>query len=349
MIHALPHTNQINYKTLTSRENILRAWVEFRKGKKKRNDVLAFEQNLEDNLYDLYQDLKNKTYQHGQYKSFYVIDPKRRHIHKAPVRDRVVHHLLYTYLYSAFDSSFIYHSYSCRVRKGTHAGVKSLIKTVRKSSSNHTHNSWFLKCDVKKFFANVDHAILQNILKRKILDQNILHLLENVIVSFSIDSEGKGIPLGNLTSQIFANIYLHELDRFVKHRLKIRHYIRYADDFILLSDNKDSLLRLIEPLKQFLTTHLKLELHPRKMFLRRVSHGIDFLGYIVLPHYTLPRTKTKRRIQRKLTAKTELLKSGQVTIDQLNQSLQSYLGYLSHANAYLLTEKLLWQTIPHLL
>ena len=322
-----------DYSNLISIEDLFQAWSEFRKGKTKRFDVQTFERNLEDNLFSLHKSLKNKSYRHGNYHSFYVNDPRQRHIHKASVADRVVHHLLYTFLYRLFDNTFIYDSYSCRENKGTHKGVKRLEVFARKVSKNYTSDCWALKCDIKKFFASVDHKTLFQLLEKIIKDKDSLWLLKQIIDSFCSDrGEGKGVPLGNLTSQVFANIYMNELDQFVKHKLKAKFYIRYADDFLFLSKNKEFLHEYIDKVKQFLTSTLKLELHPNKINIRRLDNGIDFLGYIVLPHYILPRTKTKRRIFKKLKEK--------VGSENFNQSLQSYLGYLKHANAYKLTSKL---------
>lgn len=225
-----------NYQDLILVENLFQAWSEFKKGKRKRKDVQIFERNLEDNLFDLHYQLKSKTYQHGNYQSFYVQDPKQRHIHKAQVPDRIIHHLLYKYLYELFDKTFIFDSYSCRENKGTHKGVKRLEKFARIVSKNYTRDCWALKLDIKKFFASVDHNILMNLLKRKINDPDILWLLKEVIDSFP-----KGIPLGNLTSQVFANIYMNELDQFIKHKLKIKYHLRYADDFLVLF-NDDTLV-----------------------------------------------------------------------------------------------------------
>lgn len=253
----------IDYSNLISIENLFQAWSEFRKGKTKRIDVQIFERNLEDNLFDLHQRLKSKTYRHGGYQSFYVNDPKQRHIHKASVSDRVIHHLLYTFLYKLLDNSFIFDSYSCRLDKGTHKGVLRLEKFTRTVSKNYTQSCWALKCDIKKFFASVDHEILLNLLKRKIKDNDIIWLLKQVIDSFQTKKR-KGISLGNLTSQIFANIYFNELDQFVKQKMKIKYYLRYADDFILLGESKDYLLQYINELKKFLLSKLKLNLHPIK-------------------------------------------------------------------------------------
>ncbi|MBI2017980.1 hypothetical protein HYS92_02930 [Candidatus Daviesbacteria bacterium] len=314
------------YSQLTSIENLFQAWSEFRKGKRKRKDVQVFERYLEDNLFNLHESLKNKTYRHGKYDSFFVHDPKQRHIHKAQVQDRIVHHLLYKYLYQLFDNRFIYDSYSCRLEKGTHKAIKRLEKFTRIVSKNYTRSCWALKLDIKKFFASVDHDILMGLLERKINNKDILWLLKEIINSFD-----KGIPLGNLTSQVFANIHMNELDQFIKHKLKIKYYLRYADDFTMLFCSND-LNQWIKKIKVFLWKRLKLELHPQKIILRQLNWGIDFLGYIVLPHYILPRTKTKRRIYKKLEEKR--------FSENFNQSLQSYLGYLSHANSYKVIQEL---------
>lgn len=336
----------INYSNLISIENLFQAWGEFRKGKAKRLDVQIFERNLEDNLFKLHRRLNNKTYRHGSYHSFYVNDPKQRHIHKASVRDRIVHHLLYKYLYALFDKTFIYDSYSCRLNKGTHKGVRRLEKFVRKISQNYTTDCWALKCDIKKFFASIDHEVLFQLLVKKVKDDDALWLLKQIICSFCVChqakmlkqvqhdniKEHKGMPLGNLTSQVFANIYLNELDQFVKHKLKVKYYIRYADDFLFLLKDKEQLNEYVDVLRHFLSNELKLELHPNKINIRRLDNGIDFLGYIILPHYILPRTKTKRRIFKKLKER--------IGMENFNQSAASYLGYLKHANSYKLTQEL---------
>lgn len=322
---------ELKYCDIITIENLFQAWDEFKKEKRGKKDVQAFEFHLEDNIFSLYSKLKNRTYRHGTYQDFYVSDPKRRHIHKSNVTDRVLHHLLYKYLYELFDKQFIFDSYSCRKGKGTHKSVKRLETLVRIVSRNYTKNCWSLKCDIKQFFASIDHDILKNLLSEKIKDKNIIWLLINVIDSFCSEAgENKGIPLGNLTSQIFANIYLNELDKFIKHELKIRNYLRYADDFLILNTDTNTQWKEIylESVKKFLEIVLKLELHPKKIDLRELKWGIDFCGYIVLPHYILPRTKTKRRILRK------------VTQDADYQALQSYLGYMSHANSFKLSEKL---------
>lgn len=325
---------------LISIDRIFQAWNEFKKGKIGRADVQLFERHLEDNLFILQNSLQKKAYVHGGYHAFYVTDPKRRHIHKACVADRVIHHLLYTYLYDLFDKTFIFDSYSCRINKGTHKGIERLARFTRIVSKNYSRPCFTLKCDIKKFFASVDHETLETLLTKKISDPDILWLLHQVIVSFEIE-QGEGIPLGNLTSQVFANIYMNELDQFMKHMLKVKYYLRYADDFIILSDNKIYLEKLLPQIKNFVETELKLLLHPDKIIFRRLSWGIDYLGYIVLPYSVIqPRTKTKRRMIKNLIAKTKEYNNNIISEVSLNQTVQSYLGYLSHANTFKLSRKL---------
>lgn len=325
------HTGMILYEELISLPRLLQAWESFRREKTNKHDVQIFSLNLEDNLFDLHTGLKQKTYRHSGYEAFWVNDPKRRHIHKACVTDRVLHHLLYTYLYELFNPVFIHDSYSCRVGKGTHKGVERLVYFARKESHNYTRECWALQFDVKQFFASADHEVLKKLLAKRITDSDILNLIAQVINSFHTqDALGTGIPLGNLTSQIFANIYLHQLDIYVKHELKAKFYARYADDGIVLSSSKEWLIALIFPIGDFLQKELKLSLHPRKLRIRKLSWGIDFLGYIVLPHYVLPRTRTKLRLLKRIYAIGKH--------DDAEPMVQSYLGYLSHANSHRLQE-----------
>ena len=327
------------YGNLITLSNVFSSYEEFKKGKRKSTELQQFERKLEDNLFLLYEKLKNQNYKPGTYTSFYVHDPKQRLIHKAPVVDRVVHHLVSKKLEEIFEPTFISHSYSCRKEKGTHKGLKDLQRFTRIVSKNNTQECWALKCDVRKFFASVNQTILLQILTKKIIDKDFLLLLSNIIKSFSSGSINKGMPIGNLTSQLFANIYLNELDQYVKHKLKIHYYIRYMDDFIFLSNNRYFLEELILIIKLFLQDNLDLELHPKKVKIFNLKNGIDFLGYILFPHHILPRTKTKRRLIKKIREKIEAHKKGMITSDSLYQTVQSYFGYLQHSNAYELTEK----------
>ena len=204
-----------SFDTIISVENLLLAWGEFLRGKKGRKDVQEWQMHLMDNILDLHHDLVAKTYSHGPYKAFNISDPKPRNIHKATVRDRLLHHALYRVLYPVYDPTFIAHSYSCRVNKGTHRALDAFTKMARQVSHNHTKTVWVLKGDVWKFFASIDHAILLGILSRKISDPDTRWLLERGVTSFET-RPCKGLPLGNLTSQLLVNIYMNEFDQFAK-------------------------------------------------------------------------------------------------------------------------------------
>src|SRR3989338_6328626 len=221
------------YEEIISVENLLEAWKEFKRGKAKKEEVQRFQLRLMEHILALHRDLRNRTYTHGPYKHFRITDPKPRDIHKANVRDRLLHHALYRKLYPFFDRTFIADSYSCRVGKGTHKALSRFHEFSLLVSKNNTKTCWVLKCDIRKFFVNIDHDILTAILKKYIPDENILWLLEEIIESFS-----PGLPLGNLTSQLFVNIYMNEFDQFAKHKLKAKYYIRYADDFVIYSKDR---------------------------------------------------------------------------------------------------------------
>jgi retron-type reverse transcriptase len=297
------------------------AWEEFKKGKTKKKDVIEFEQDYKNHIFRLYKELKNKTYQHSAYYSFYVKDPKLRHIHKACVKDRILHHAVFRILYPIFDNSFIYDSYSCRNNKGTHRAVNRLQDFARKVSRNNTKKCFILKLDVKKFFDSIDQDILLDLIKIKVKDEKVIWLINKNIKSFP-----NGLPLGNITSQLFANIYLNELDQLVKQKLRIKYYIRYCDDFVILNTDRLYLENLVQVINNFLQSNLNLSLHPNKVKIKKYHQGIDFLGYICFPHHRTLRIKTKKRMFRNIEAKR-----AQTNFEQV---LKSYLGVLKHCNSY---------------
>ena len=238
------------FEYIVSLENLFDAWEAFCRGKRSKPDVMAFERHLEDNIFSLQQGLWEETYSHDPYTPFTIFDPKQRSIHKATVRDRVVHQAVVNGIEPLFEKQFICDSYSCRIGKGAHAAVVRLGTFLRQGSLNDTKTIYGLKCDVRKFFASVDQEILLFLLKRKIKDERIVHLLEHIIGSFST-LPGKGIPLGNLTSQLFANVYLHELDHYVKHDLRVHHYLRYCDDFVILTPLRSEAVDLAKKIDVF--------------------------------------------------------------------------------------------------
>lgn len=313
----------VSYEQIISLENILHAWKGFLKNKKIKKDVQEFERNLMYNIFCLYEELKNKTYRHGGYTAFKVNDPKPRDIHKATVQDRVAHHLIYQALYPYFDKKFIFDSYSCRLEKGTHKALVRFQFFGRKVSKNNTKQCFVLKCDIKKFFASIDQNILKQILEKHIQDKDILWLLNTVIDSFP-----KGLPLGNLTSQLLVNIYMNEFDQHMKHKLKAKYYIRYADDFVILSTEKQYLENILGEISYFLKAKLKLSLHPNKVFIKTLGSGVDFLGWIHFPYHRVLRTSTKRRMMRR------------VEVTQKEETIQSYLGLLRWGNTHKLQVKI---------
>ena len=318
------------YDNIISVENLLLSWQEFLCGKRNKKDVIEFSANLMDNILELRQELVDKTYKHGQYEAFVVNDPKTRSIHKAKVRDRLLHHAICRVLYPYFDKKFIYDSYSSRLGKGTHRAIDRLNYFGRKVSKNNTKTVWVLKGDVRKFFASIDQQILKNILEKYIQDSDILWLLGEVIGSFQTENNPScGLPRGNLTSQLLVNVYMNEFDQFVKHVLKTKYYIRYADDFVILSTEKEYLVDLLSKIDVFLKEKLKLTLHPNKVSITTLASGIDFLGWVSFPEHRVLRTSTKRRMLKHIKqSPTEVM-------------LNSCLGLIKHGNTLKLREKMI--------
>ena len=344
-----------SYDAIISLENLCLAWQEFIRGKRNKRDVQEFGYRLMNNIIALHEDLANKTYQHGGYHSFRICDPKPRHIHKASVRDRLLHHAIYRILYPFFDRTFTADSFSCRDDKGTHKALNRLSAMAYKVSCNHTRTCFVLKCDIRKFFASIEHAHLLGILQKYIPDQDIIWLLGQVVRSFhtpasicharpdrasSLDprfreddawDEDKtrrvGLPLGNLTSQLFANVYMNEFDHFVKHRIKAKHYIRYADDFVILHEDRQWLETQISSVEKFLQERLRLQLHPDKVTIKTFASGIDFLGWVHFTDHRVLRSTTRRRMMRRLRA------------HPAQETLQSYLGLLRHGNTFTIEQQ----------
>jgi len=301
---------------------LLQSWREFLSGKRKRKDVARFSLDLLGNLMTLHLDLKNRTYRHGGYTPFKINDPKPREIHKASVRDRLVHHAICRILFTYFEKHFVFNSFSCRKKKGTHRAMNRFRSFANIVSKNNTQTCWVLKCDIKKFFASIDQSILMEILARHIKDQNTLWLLNEVIGSFNSDDKiGIGLPLGNLTSQLLINVYMNEYDQFAMRNLKARYYVRYADDFVILSSNRLELEKLLPKISEFLTNKLKLKLNYNKVEIRTLVSGVDFLGWIHFPDHRILRKATKRGMVRRVVENPK------------NATYQSYLGIISHGNS----------------
>ena len=294
-----------------------------------RKDVQEFERHLMENILSLHNELADKTYVHSLYKAFKIADPKPRDIHKATVRDRLLHHAIYRILYPFFDRTFIPDSTSCRLGKGTHQAIKRFIVFSNKVTLNHTRTAWVLKCDIRKFFASIDQRALLRILGMYILDKDIIALISEIVSSFSSTTKGVGLPLGNLTSQLLVNVYMNEFDQFVKHKLRMKYYIRYADDFVIFSSDQTRLRLTIPLINDFLKSRLMLQLHPNKISMRTVSSGNDYLGWINFPNHRVLRTSAKRRMFRRLHS-----------CGGKPATVQSYLGLISHGNSKKLKNKI---------
>ncbi len=315
------------YESIISLENLLLAWQEFLSGKNSKSDVQEFKHNLMDSLINLHHDLKNRTYVHNKYHAFKINDSKPRDIHKATVRDRVLHRAVYRVLYPFYDKKFIFDSYSCRLGKGTHKALNRFRDFGTRVSFNHTKTVWVLKGDIRKCFASIDQATLFEILKKDIKDADVLLLLRIILKSFSSTIVGKGLPLGNLTSQLLVNIYLNEFDQFVKHKLKVKYYVRYADDFVFFSQDREHLEKNIPIISDYLFKKLKLIVHPQKIFIKTVASGVDFLGWVHFTRHRVLRTTTKRRMFKRLEE------------SQKKETLASYVGMLSQGNGWKLINK----------
>ncbi|OIO48764.1 MAG: hypothetical protein AUJ34_02440 [Parcubacteria group bacterium CG1_02_41_12] len=317
------------FEDIISVDNLLEAWHEFSRGKRKRKDVQDFAFLLMDNIFSLHNDLASGAYRHGGYHAFRIADPKPRDIHKASVRDRMLHHAVYRILYPFFDKTFIADSFSCRVGKGTHMALNRFKEFGYQVSRNHTKTCWVLKGDIKKFFANIDHDVLAGVLGTYISDRNIVCLLANIIGSFNFIQPGAGLPLGNLTSQLFVNVYMNEFDQFVKHMLKAKYYIRYADDFVILSEDRNWMESQIMLIRKFLQERLKLAIHEDKIFVRTLSSGVDWLGWIHFSDHRVLRTATKRRMIKRIQS------------HPTQETVNSYFGLLQYGNARTLQTKII--------
>ena len=351
---------------------VLRAYISCRKNKRNTVNQIKFELNVENNLYNLYTELKNETYRPGRSICFVVTYPKLREIFAADFKDRIVHHLLVARLEPYYEKRFIYDSYACRKDKGAHKAVLRLRKFSRQ-------NKYYLQIDVKNFFTSIDKNTLYSIFLKGKFNKETRSLLKKMIFhdptsNYYLKGDGnlfskippckslfytpknRGLPIGNLTSQFFANVYLNEVDQYIKRTLKVKHYIRYVDDMILLSDDKNQLLKWRDEINGFLSEKLKLSLHPGKDRIGAVENGIDFLGYIVRPNYILSRRRVAGNLKNKLNLFNKgyyLLSNNQKQISlplssnptdeeiaRMLTTVNSYYGHFKHADTYNLRKNL---------
>ncbi len=296
-------------------DRLLKAFYRAARGKFDCEAVLRFHGELEANLFRIKSDLSENRYEWGAYRRFWVVDPKLRLIESAPFRDRVVHHALAEVLEPIFEPSFYFHSYACRAAKGSHAAVKKLRAWV----GNHPHFH-YLQMDVMKFFPSIDRNVLYRLVEQRIGDECILRLIRSLLDT----APGEiGIPIGNLTSQLFANLYLDPLDQFIKRELRVPLYVRYMDDVILLSKSRAELLKWRILIESFGKESLHLRFHPNKVILGKVTEGIGFLGYRTYPWGIFLRGKSVRRFRQRLKEP--------LTLEKKVRRLLSYQAHLKHA------------------
>lgn len=350
--------------TIFTYEKIYRAYLDCRNTKRKTINALRFEWDLERNLFQIQKELETKEYKPGRSICFVVKEPSPREIFAATFRDRIIHHLLVREVEAMGEKSFIFDSFSCREGKGTHLAVKRLKIFTKKAAENYKKEAFYLQLDISGFFMAINHHILYSLFKKLVLKQNksyqwktdILWLAKTIIFHKPTDDyiikgnpslfklilprkslfespEGKGLPIGNYSSQFFANLYLNELDQFIKRELRCKYYVRYVDDLILLSKDKNELKYFKNKIEIVLKENLDLELNLNKTKLQEINKGIDFLGYFIKPGYILVRQKVARRLKNKLYERNKEMER----IKDLNKILamiNSYYGHFKHAFSF---------------
>ncbi len=344
------------YPQIYDLENLFIAWRRARRGgKRKWPTVAAFEIDLEMNLWMLHEELRTKEYIPGPYRNFTIIEPKVRRISAAPFRDRVLHHALMQVTWPIFEARMIHDSYACRVGKGTHRAVDRAQHFARRYP-------YVLQCDVVQFFPAIDHAILRRQLARHIACADTLDLMDLILASgagvldqyydmvyFPGDdlfaaNRRRGLPIGNLTSQNWANVYLNDLDQFVKRDLHCRAYLRYADDFLLFADDKATLWAWRAAVMEKLAT-LRLTLHTDRAQVYPVKAGIPWLGFRVFPTHRRLKRRNVKAFGRRLRAQRDAYHAGEITPAEIRQSLQAWIAHAEHANTYNLRRDLMQQVV----
>lgn len=341
------------FESITSFENLWLASKKAQRGKRFKDSALRFNAELEKNLLGLKRTLEEQTYRCGRYRQFYVQESKKRLISAAPYRDRVVHHAVCNVIEPIFERGFIYDSYACRVGKGSHKAVERFSSFLR-----NPENKYVLKCDIRRYFPSIDHETLFQAIKKKIACPRTLDLIRQIIDSgrglsdpmaeaayfagadlFSPFERAKGIPIGNLTSQFFANIYLDGFDHWIKETMGCRYYIRYVDDFVVAHSSKGFLHELRIRIIDFLVS-VRLTIHEDKSQVIKTSQGIDFLGYRVFPGHRLVRKSNVIRYKRKLRRMQTAYSAGMMELADIRQRIMSWLGHVRWADSYRLRRRL---------
>ena len=344
------------YDLLTSYENLFFAFQKAAKGKRGNSSVAEFANNEDDLLFALQEELKSKTYRPGAYTSFYIRDPKRRLVSAAPFRDRVVHHALCNVIEPIFERTFIGDSYANRIGKGVHSALDRTHQFSRQYP-------YVLQCDVEQCFPSIDHAVLKKILARKIADVDVLWLCDRILKSgegvlseeykmnyFSDDDlfavqRPRGLPIGNLTSQFWANVYMNELDQFIKRKLRVKAYVRYVDDFLLFSENKRQLWEWKRGIIKFLES-LRMTLHVKESSVYPVSTGIPFLGFRQYPTHRLLKSRNGHNFVRRFKSMKRQLAHSELSYADMQNRVQGWVAHASHASTWGLRRSLFQKSIP---
>lgn len=326
------------YENLTY-EKLLEAHIKSRKGKGYRKEIILFNLKQEEYIMYLLEKLKNKTYKHGGYTTFYISEPKVRKIEKSRYIDRIVHRwVVDNFLEPYFVPQFIYSSFACLKNKGMHKSAKYVQEKMQ-----HCKRIWgeyyILKMDIAKYFDNINKNILLDIIKRKIKDENILWLIKEILFS---QKREKGLEIGNYTSQMFANIYLNEVDQYVKHKLKIKYYCRYLDDSVLMVKTKKEAKEALKKIQIFLKEKLELELNKKTQIFKN-KQGVNFCGYKINEYRMKIRDKGKRKLKKKIKKLKYEIKIGKITSKEAHKYLAGHLGYIKIADVKNLTDKLFYK------
>jgi RNA-directed DNA polymerase len=322
------------YDELCSYENLEIAFNRARRGKTLKKYVIDFEEKLKENLMELRSELLSHEYQPRPLKTFILRDPKTRKISKSAFRDRVIHHAICNLIESVFDKRFIHDSFANRLGKGTLNAIKRFDEFKRKVSKNNTIRCYVLKADIKSYFDTVNHDILMKLISKRIHDGRLMWLIIVILDNHQGKEENKGMPLGNLTSQFFANIYLNELDQYVKHKLRAKHYIRYVDDFAILHQSKKVLEEYKEKINLFLKEELDLTLHPGKSQIIKLEKGIGFLGFRIFFHHKIIVKKNIRKFEKKVKQMKKDYSMEKIEREKVIEKYEGWIAYVSHANTY---------------
>ena len=361
-------------------EDLFKAYFDARRNKRNTINALAFEKNFEENIFRLCDEIIAGNYEPRPSICFIVNKPVKREIFAADFRDRIVHHIIYNYIAPIFEKNFINDSYSCRKGKGTHYGIKRVDHFIRSCSRNYTQDCYILKLDIKGYFMSINRAKLYDKIESLLLAKKhkidydlalVLDLIKRTIFndptinckikgnkkdwhdlprtkSLFSSKEDCGLPIGNLTSQLFGNIYLNDFDHFIKKDLNIKNYGRYVDDFVLIHNDREYLKSIISEIKTYLQKELHLTLHPNKIYLQHFTKGVKYLGAVIKPHRIYSARRTFGNFFEAIQQQNKIVNTRKPDIEEVENyiaSMNSYLGILQHYKTYKKRKKIIWENL----